>query len=72
MTWHPMESAPRDGTTVLLYGIPQHLPTMKQGPRRVMAYWDADEWREVCTAWTGPRVVAYKWAELPKEPVCDT
>jgi len=62
-----MNDAPKD-RPILLYGIPQHTPTIKQGPRWVIGCWDQDwdHWQEVCTAWTGPRVIAYKWAPLPE------
>lgn len=66
-----MHDAPKD-RKILLYGLPQHTPTLKQGPRWVIGEWNGENWQEVCTAWTGPRVVAYKWAPLPEVPPCDT
>lgn len=79
MNWQPIETAPMDGTWVLLCGgttteedIELYEDIKAQDTKRpVVAFWHQDEW---CFAfWDGSWYERYKrpthWMPLPKPPV---
>ena len=75
MTWQPIETAPKDGTMVDLWGI-NHLTHNKRGERIVNASWG------VCTDWMGNELEDWRhgrgedyqpthWMPLPPPPTYD-
>jgi len=63
--WMPMETAPKDGTTILVYGCwPDH-PTV---PDIAFAYWDEDDqwW-----AFDGEEMHLSYWMHRPEPPKLD-
>lgn len=74
--WQPIETAPRDGTDILLRGRPIHLPDDLEipGPVTLTGYWDViDAAFCVTTAsWLGPFMEATHWMPLPTPPRGDT
>lgn len=70
--WQPMETAPRDGTPVLVYGLPTNLPDVHfSRPAVYTAYWD-DMDQTFClsgASWRGPFVhEPTAWRPLPAPP----
>lgn len=64
MGWQPVETAPRDGTRVLLFG-----PFDGDAPALYVGWWDDDEdcWRASrfdLLAWLDPT----HWMPLPPQP----
>lgn len=69
--WQPIESAPKDGTEVLLYGRLSHLPDSVHiaSKRRVSGYFDpVDEWCVTTASAMGPFVDPELWMPLPPTP----
>jgi hypothetical protein len=60
--WQPIESAPKDGTTILAYGAWPMFPTM---PDVCFCHWDEDEqwW-----AFDGEEMLLTHWMPLPEGP----
>ena len=74
--WRKIETAPRDGTTVLVFGQPNNLVidgntlVEYRAPARITAAWDAidEAWCVSGGSWLGPFVTPTHWMPLPKEP----
>jgi hypothetical protein len=72
--WQPIETAPKDGTSILVYGLPSrhpHLQSWFEAPTRIVAQWDQID-EAFCIAggdWCGPFVPATHWMPLPAPPV---
>jgi hypothetical protein len=67
MTWHPIETAPRDGRAVLVY-----IPDADPGERLTTVYWLGDYW-ELCQIGdpsdaSHPQSEPTHWMELPDAP----
>lgn len=59
--WQPIETAPRDGTLVLVYKPDQRAT----GASTFVGYWDGQGWMPVAGAY---RVDATEWASCPRPP----
>ncbi len=71
MEWQPIETAPKDGTSVLLYGTPTQTREVNfTKPVRLTGYWDEidSSWCSTTADWTGPFIEATKWQPLPEAP----
>lgn len=69
--WKPIESAPKDGTHVLLFGRPSDQEGLRfKSKARLTGYWDnIDEaWCATTSTWEGPFIDATKWQPLPPPP----
>lgn len=69
MDWQPIETAPKDGVPVLIFGLPSSIG----GTRVAMARWDKKHglWKfQTHSAW-GSCVKGFPthWMPLPKPPV---
>lgn len=69
--WLPIESAPKDGTAVLVHFIPNEVPSLK--PLICAAYWQKSDglmkpgfWRVIHSV--GPSFTATHWRHLPSAP----
>ena len=63
--WQPIETAPKDGTMVLLYGEPYN----SAGEKIYVGQWDKDSfcfWFDCCSY--GPECKATHWMPLPPPP----
>jgi dissimilatory sulfite reductase (desulfoviridin) alpha/beta subunit len=60
--WQPMETAPKTGVTILVYG---HWPIFPSVPDIAFVYWDDDDkwW-----AFDGEEMNATHWMHLPEPP----
>ncbi len=61
LTWQPMETAPKDGTAILIL-----IPMDADEPREIAEVkWDADGWQHMTSAWklVSPEPVA--WIPIP-------
>jgi len=69
--WRGIESAPRDGTHVLLWGkqLP-HEAVFVDVPLVFVGYWDSidEAWCSVGSTWSGPFYAPTDWAESPPPP----
>lgn len=76
--WQPIETAPRDGTTILIFGQPDDL-LMADGsgplvqfstPGTFTAAWDEIDDAFVLSggSWLGPFVAPTHWMPLPSPP----
>jgi hypothetical protein len=65
MKWQPIETAPRDGTIVLLFARRLKYPVMF----RICGWWSRDKecWVELCF-YEPDGLVAYNWMPLPEPP----
>ena len=64
--WMPMETAPKDGTTILVYG---EWPLTDPIPDIAFVHWDADD-----KTWTfdgEDMLIMYYWMPLPEPPKLD-
>lgn len=71
MEWRPIESAPKDGTGVLLYGMPsEHAGVSWQKATVLSGYYDKLDgaWCSTTSAWDGPFVKPTHWMPLPPAP----
>lgn len=71
MEWQPIETAPRDGTQVLLFGKQDpHEMVNFTGPLIFSGYHDVvdDAWCSTGTTWQGPFYTATHWMPLPPPP----
>jgi len=69
--WRGIESAPRDGTHVLLFGLPSPNDGCEfTNPIKLTGYWDDIDaaWCATTSTWVGPFIDATKWQPLPPEP----
>lgn len=70
-TWQPIETAPKDGSGVLLFGMPTHTGEVTFSNKvRVTGYWDAidSSWCSTTADWSGPFIEATHWQPLPAPP----
>jgi hypothetical protein len=60
--WQPIETAPKTGVTILVYG---HWPDFPAIPDVAFAYWDYDDqwW-----AFDGEEMITTHWMHLPEPP----
>jgi hypothetical protein len=60
--WQPIETAPRDGRTILAYGCWPNFPSV---PDVAFVYWDEDSnwW-----AFDGEEMLITHWMHLPEPP----
>lgn len=71
--WLPIETAPKDGAAVLLFGRvsdhPEGLVSFN-GDSRITGYWDAMDqaWCASASTWVGPFINASHWQPLPNPP----
>ena len=73
-SWLPIESAPKDGATIFVYGLPESIETVTY--RRAASYtaaWDSldDAFFLSGGTWVGPFIEPTHWMPLPKPPVED-
>jgi len=73
--WQPIETAPKDGNIILLFGIPSIHPHLKVeflGPDIFTAYWDQidDAFCMNGGDWLGPFIEASHWMPLLPAPDC--
>lgn len=69
--WQPIKTAPKDGSSVLLYGIQEPHELIKcDKPIVFSGYWDLtdDAWVSSGSTWTGPFYEATHWMPLPEPP----
>lgn len=74
--WQPIETAPKDGKWVLLFGLLDVLEDRKQlycgleHPCLTAGYWDGIDgaWSPVGGTWEGPWIKATHWQPLPSPP----
>lgn len=68
MEWKPIESAPRDGTHVIVRGKlwPEVGPELPVAA--VEANWDGREWKPVAQTYYSLGVDAAHWVPLPAPP----
>jgi len=71
MEWNPIETAPKDGTNILVYGKPTDIEGCEFRTAGVhAAYWDAID-RSFClkgATWLGPFIAPSHWQHLPEPP----
>ena len=69
--WQPIETAPRDGTNVLLYAtVPPTDMLAMDGPVIMSGYFDSmdDAWCSTLATFFGPFVYPTNWMPLPTPP----
>jgi hypothetical protein len=69
--WQPIETAPRDGTSVLLFATQNpHDMVDYKGAQVLSGYWcQLDEaWCSTGSTWTGPFYDPTHWMPLPEPP----
>ena len=69
--WQPIETAPRDGTNVLLYAtVPPTAMLAMDGPVIMSGYFDSmdDAWCSTLATFFGPFVNPTNWMPLPTPP----
>jgi hypothetical protein len=70
--WQPIETAPRDGTTVLLFGTQLPFDELRRLkiPFVFSGYWDEMDgaWCSDGTTWRGPFYTPTHWQPLPPPP----
>lgn len=71
--WQDIAAAPKDGTTILVYGVPERHPSLQSwftNPTIIAAHWEhIDE--AFCISggdWLGPFVSPTHWQPLPAPP----
>lgn len=71
MEWQSIETAPKDGTHLLLYGKQDAIEELGEFIGPLSGYWDAldGSWCATASTWRGPFVEATHWMPLPKPPV---
>lgn len=71
--WQPIETAPKDGTPILVFGKPQKHPNLESwydGSAIFTAEWDAID-ESFCILggdWLGPFIDPSHWMPLPAPP----
>lgn len=69
--WQPIETAPRDGSTIIVYGKPESTDTVRFRKRAVYtASWDAID-EAFCLSggdWSGPFIEPTHWMPTPTPP----
>ena len=65
--WRPIEEAPKDGTTVMVFGL--NYGDKKLGTHQCFARWEDDKWMET-TEWNLESELTYltHWHPLPPPP----
>lgn len=71
--WQPIETAPKDGTPILVYGQPERHPNLQswfERPTRIVAAWEPldEAFCIVGGDWMGPFVAPTHWMPLPVPP----
>ena len=69
--WQPIETAPKDGTNVLLYAtVPPTAMLAMDGPVIMSGYFDSmdDAWCSTLATFFGPFVYPTNWMPLPTPP----
>jgi hypothetical protein len=70
--WRDIETAPKDGAAVLLFGKPEENGGVTWSARVVLSgYWDRmdEAWCSTTADWTGPFVdLVTHWMPLPEPP----
>lgn len=69
--WQPIETAPRDGSSVLLFGEQEpHFAIGAQGSFVFSGYWDMmdEAWCSTASLWNGPFYKPTHWTPLPSSP----
>lgn len=72
MEWRDIESAPRDATSMLLYGRMHPFKGLKWSKPLVFSgYWDEidEAWCATSSTWEGPFFTPTKWMPLPLPPL---
>ena len=71
MGWQNIETAPRDGSTILVVGRPSQIEGVKIGAGIFTAYWDEIDSSFCLSAatWHGPFIKPTHWMPLPPAPV---
>jgi hypothetical protein len=69
--WRPIETAPRDGTRVLLFSVPNEVPSLR--PHIADGYWKASTGLMAPGLWmlgqsVGPSFCPTHWLPLPPAP----
>lgn len=69
--WQPIETAPKDGTGILVYGLPSDIEGVRfTSPGVHAAYWDSID-SAFClkgASWLGPFIKPTHWQPLPEPP----
>jgi hypothetical protein len=63
-SWHPIETAPKDGTLVIVYGRSNHQPNV-QSLFYQTAAWIGGRWTNAANSWVGD---VTHWMPLPPPP----
>jgi len=69
--WRTIDSAPRDGTHILMHGEQNYHEGVRFGGAvTVSGYWDAidEAWCSTGSTWTGPFYAPTHWQPLPPPP----
>jgi hypothetical protein len=69
--WRPIETAPKDGTTILVYGLPQSIEGVSyHRPAAYTAAWDTidDAFCLSGGTWVGPFIDPAYWMPVPPPP----
>ena len=71
MDWQPIDTAPKDGRSILVYGLPKDIEGVRfTAPGVHAAYWDSID-SSYClkgASWLGPFIEPTHWMELPAPP----
>lgn len=71
MTWQLIATAPKDGSTVLVYGKPSDIDGLRfERPGCHSAYWDSID-ESFCltgSTWVGPFIEPSHWMAMPAPP----
>ena len=73
MEWQPISTAPKDGSTILVFGVPEKHPSLESGftgPVQVTAHWDMIDEAFCITGgdWLGPFIKPTHWMPTPPAP----
>lgn len=69
--WKPIETAPKDGQSILLFGLQEpHSDLRCSEPIVFTGYWDDIDsaWCGTASTWTGPFYRPSHWQPLPEAP----
>lgn len=71
--WQSIETAPKDGSSILVYGLPERHPKLESWFNQsvpIVAHWDSID-EAFCISggdWLGPFIDPTHWMPLPEPP----